>query len=166
MGDFAEAAFFTLRPDVEGGHANDPDDPGGETYMGISKRYHPDVWAKGQPGDIDILRTYHNSYWKPIRGRELPDKTATVVFDFAVNSGPDDAVRALQRALGFEGDEVDGKIGPKTMERVQVSDDETIAQKVMLERMRHFDSLPKNLKQKFGKGWVNRMEKLEEYLGL
>lgn len=27
----------------EGGYVNDPDDPGAETYKGISRRYHPEV---------------------------------------------------------------------------------------------------------------------------
>mgnify|MGYP002957326922 CR=1 FL=1 len=26
---------------VEGGYVNDPDDAGGETYLGISRRYNP-----------------------------------------------------------------------------------------------------------------------------
>jgi type VI secretion system secreted protein VgrG len=33
---------FNTTMTFEGGYANDPDDAGGETYMGISRRYHPD----------------------------------------------------------------------------------------------------------------------------
>ena len=31
---------------VEGGYVNDPDDAGGETYLGISRRYNPNskIW--------------------------------------------------------------------------------------------------------------------------
>ena len=40
MADFKKALTETLRH--EGGYVNDPKDPGGETYKGISRKNHPD----------------------------------------------------------------------------------------------------------------------------
>ena len=39
MANFNESFNITLG--YEGGYSNDPDDAGGETYKGISRRYHP-----------------------------------------------------------------------------------------------------------------------------
>ena len=44
MSSFQKAIEFVLR--WEGGYVNDPDDPGGETNFGISKRAHPDHHQK------------------------------------------------------------------------------------------------------------------------
>lgn len=54
---------------IEGGHHHDPDDPGGETYCGISRRYHPywEGWAmldKGEKPSRELLcGFFNNEYW-------------------------------------------------------------------------------------------------------
>ncbi len=55
----------------EGGYSNDPQDPGGETQWGISKRAHPDVNIKAltRAQAIDIYRA---DYWDKIKGDQLP----------------------------------------------------------------------------------------------
>jgi len=70
----------------EGGYVNDPQDPGGETKYGISKRAHPTV-------DIQALdRTqaeaiYKEKYWDAMGCGHLTDPLDIVVFDSAVNCG-------------------------------------------------------------------------------
>ncbi len=75
---FSAALKFALK--WEGGYVNDPDDPGGETKYGISKRAHPEVDIKNltvaQAGEI-----YKREYWDSIgldsiAGKMIPRRDA------------------------------------------------------------------------------------------
>lgn len=96
MSAFDEAMNLVFR--WEGGYVHDPDDPGGETNFGISKRAHPEVDIKALTKG-KAARIYREDYWKPIRGDSLPRPLAIVLMDFAVHSGGDRALRTLQRVL-------------------------------------------------------------------
>ena len=96
---------------AEGGYVDDPNDNGGETKYGISKRAYPDEDIK----NLTIARAvylYERDYWSAIRGDELPDALALVVMDMAVNAGVPRASRMLQQLIGAD---VDGRIGPNTI---------------------------------------------------
>lgn len=86
-----DAAITTLLK-VEGGYVNHPDDPGGETKWGISKRSYPHLSIKNLTRD-DAISIYRNDYWERVP-TTLPDGLRWMVFDTAVNSG-------VQRALGW-----------------------------------------------------------------
>jgi lysozyme family protein len=45
---------------------------------------------------------YRAMYWNKVRGDELPPAVALVMLDSAVNSGPAQAIRWLQSAVGME----------------------------------------------------------------
>lgn len=92
----------------EGGYANDPKDPGGETNWGISKRSYPNVDIKALTRD-GAKAIYLRDFWMPIEADGLPDAVAWQVLDFAVNSGIQTAIRYLQRAVGVADD---GHWGP------------------------------------------------------
>ena len=118
MADFKPALKKILQ--FEGGYSNDPDDAGGETYKGISRRYHPDWrgWEK-----IDSLKESHNFpgnceadpnleekvgdhyrqfYWNRFLGDEISDQNiAEELFDTAVNLGVGRAVSFLQQGLNL-----------------------------------------------------------------
>lgn len=93
---------------VEGGYVNDPNDPGGETNWGISKRSYPHVDIKNLTRD-GAKAIYKTEFWDVIEADGLPGDLAFQVFDFSVNSGISTAIRYLQRALGVADD---GKYGP------------------------------------------------------
>ncbi len=60
MAEFLPAFNHTIG--VEGGYINDPDDPGGETKFGISKRSYPDINIKLVT--VDLAREiYKQDFW-------------------------------------------------------------------------------------------------------
>jgi lysozyme family protein len=105
----------------EGGYVNDPDDPGGETNFGISKRFYPSVDIRGltRAGAIAI---YRRDWWDKNRIGDFPDPIAIKMLDIAVNMGWSAAVKVLQRACNHAGPAhpiaVDGSCGPITRKTV------------------------------------------------
>ena len=102
MSEFLPAVERTLAH--EGGYSNDPEDPGGETRWGISRR-----WARsvGLP-DLDIrglsreaaIEFYRNHWWDEYHYGDLIDqRIAEEVFDMSVVAGPGASHLCLQRAL-------------------------------------------------------------------
>lgn len=92
----------------EGGYVNNPTDPGKETNWGISKRSYPHLDIKGLTREAAKI-IYLEDFWERIHAEELPKELVFHVFDFAVNSGIETAVRHLQRAVGVADD---GHWGP------------------------------------------------------
>ncbi len=81
---------FGLTVGLEGGYVNDPNDPGGETKYGISKRYNPGIDIKSLT--LDQARTiYLNKYWTPAGCDNLPYPIDMVTFDRSVLYGPANA---------------------------------------------------------------------------
>jgi lysozyme family protein len=128
-----------------------PDDPGGETNCGISKRAFPDVdIASLTPaGAIAIYRANH---WATIRGDELPLFAAFRVLDFAVNSGPAVAVRTLQSVLGVD---TDGVMGPKTLLALLAARPADLLATFAAGRLDFLASLPNWPAN--GRGWARRV---------
>ena len=107
--DWNEAINFVL--EQEGEYTLDPNDPGGETKYGISKKSYPSLDIKNLSRQ-DAVEIYHRDFWVPCRCADLPRPYALAVFDSAVNQGTRVAIRLMQIALGVI---VDGVIGPKTI---------------------------------------------------
>ena len=105
----------------EGGYVSNSSDPGGETRWGISKRSYPNVDIKNltRTGAKDIYRV---DFWARIRADALPDGVAYQLFDFAVNSGIETAVRYFQRALGVADDGHWGPASQSAADRATESD--------------------------------------------
>lgn len=129
-----------FRPDA--GYVNDPDDPGGETWAGISRRVHPEWpgWRKIDDEkpltpekiaslkfvlDADLRELYGDKYWPSLYGEIVDQGVANELFDFSVPSGVAVAVAALQRSLKYlvAGPIVaDGKFGPQTLEAANAAE--------------------------------------------
>lgn len=105
----------------EGGYVNNPNDPGGETHWGISKRSYPHLNIKTLTR-AQARTIYRRDFWNRIHGDELYDGLAFQVFDFAVNSGIETAVRYLQRAIGVADDGVWGPVSAKAAAAMTESD--------------------------------------------
>ena len=70
----------------EGGYVNDPDDLGGETNYGITKRFFPDVDIKNLTKE-QAKKIYHQDYWRPAKCDEVPNHLKHIYFDMCVNFG-------------------------------------------------------------------------------
>ena len=143
----------------EGGDkiTRDPDDPGGLTKFGISKRSNPDVDIENLTED-DAVLIYLEKYWKPSRASELSFQLQDMYFDMVVNFGQRRAVRILQEACNSKNKGsklvVDGRIGPKTLGACKsLEQDRLLAFRVL-----HYSKIvmkKKNL-MKYYYGWIRR----------
>ena len=99
----------------EGGYVNDPDDAGGETNFGISKRSYPNVDIKRLTRD-EAIDIYKRDWWDHYQLGGLPDAIGSKMLDVMVNMGAHAATVCLQRALNTDGQPVavDGVLGPAT----------------------------------------------------
>lgn len=135
----------------EGGYVNHPDDPGGETKFGISKRSYPSVdiaaLTRDQARDI-----YRRDFWDRIQGDDLHDGVAFQTFDFAVNSGIETAVRHLQRSLGVADD---GIWGPVSAAAARATSETDQIMRLNAERLDFMRKL--RAWESFGRGWAGRI---------
>ena len=113
-----EKAFANLIKE-EGGYCDHPNDKGGETKYGISKRSYPHLDIKNLTLD-QAKEIYKKDFWLPIHGDELPsDELACEALEQSVNMGIKTAVSFMQVVCVAEGSidmVVDGKMGKQTLQ--------------------------------------------------
>ena len=155
---------FALVLKNEGGYVDNPADPGGATNLGCTKATW-EAWV-GHPvtkDDIkaltpnDVMPLYKVKYWDTIKGDDLPEGVDYAVFDFAINSGPSRAAKALQSVLSVT---VDGQIGSATLRALETANAREVATGVCEERLAFLQSLPTY--DTFGRGWANRVASVEK----
>lgn len=81
---FEKAIKFTLK--WEDGYSNDPNDPGGETNYGISKRSYPNEDIKNMTPER-ARKIYYENYWLRAGCDKLPEPWDVMVLDAAVHHG-------------------------------------------------------------------------------
>ena len=132
-------------------YVDHPDDPGGETYYGISKRAYPEVNIAALTLD-DAKAIYREDYWDRVRADDLPPELRFLLFDGAVNAGVAQSIKWLQRAVRVRDD---GVIGPITLAAIASSNPHQIASNFLGQRLKHMTEL-KHWDQ-FGRGWARRI---------
>lgn len=128
---FDRAVEFILRE--EGGYNCNPQDPGGETKYGISKRAYPNEDIANLTVD-KAKAIYRRDYWNPLGLDSVKFGPALVLFDCAVNQG-------VKRAMQIK-------------EKVATSSQPFIVA-FQAERALHYASLPTFAT--FGRGWMRRL---------
>ena len=135
----------------EGGYVNDPNDPGGETKWGISKRSYPNLDIASLTRD-QAISIYRTDFWDKIDGDAMPPGVGFQLLDFAVNSGIQTAIRALQRALGVADD---GVFGPVSLAALKAADPADTIMRLLAERLMFMSGL--SGWANFGRGWARRI---------
>lgn len=147
----------------EGGWADHPNDPGGATMAGITRKTYA-AWL-GRPVTRAELRTipdghvraiYRTMFWRPAGGDALPAGVDVCVFDVSVNSGPARAIWFLQRALAITADR---KLSRATLAAARQIPAATIIERICDDRLQWLRRLRRGrLWAVFGKGWGRRVE--------
>ena len=142
----------------EGGYVDHPDDPGGETNLGVTKKVWEEWGGTKDMRDLtveDVVPLYKANYWDRVKGDDLPSGMDLAVFDWAVNSGTGRAAKKLQSMIGTT---ADGGIGPNTLRCL----DEYIDEHGMENTIRNYTEVRQNFYESlktfgtFGKGWTRR----------
>ena len=137
----------------EGGYVNDPNDPGGETKWGISKRSYPHLNIKDLTRQ-DAIAIYQRDFWQRVQGDKLPVPFVFQALDAAVNHGIGNAVRWMQRAAGVADD---GVIGPVTLAAVARQEPADLVLNFNAERLEFYAKL--QTFDHYGRGWTRRVAK-------
>lgn len=167
MSRFTECLNHVLH--AEGGYCDHSSDRGGKTQKGITQATY-DEWRISQglgrqpvigiSGD-ELRGIYRRRYWDVCRCDDLPKPVDYLVFDSAVNSGPRQAAKWLQRAVKAKDD---GRIGTMTLKAVSSSDPVEICESILSQRQDFYqDIVDSNPSQSvFLKGWFNRLAHIRE----
>lgn len=167
-----EFGFLRALPHIlvhEGGKVDHPKDPGGRTNMGITQRVY-NAWRSRSNLPIrdvylidraEVEAIYRFQYWDVVMGDRLPEGVGYVVFDGAVNSGPKQSVKWLQRALGslYTGN-IDGIMGALTVQAVLAAKDHDALIARIIERRETFLRALKTWPT-FGRGWLRRINEVK-----
>ncbi len=144
----------------EGGYVNHPQDPGGETNLGVTKKVYQEHGGTKDMKDLlveDVAPIYKKGYWDKMKGDDLPGGLDLCVFDFGVNAGPGRAAKFLQQMIGTT---VDGGIGPNTLakleEYIRENGEHEAVNKYQEMRQKYYENL--STFATFGKGWTRRVE--------
>lgn len=158
----------------EGGYVNHVNDKGGPTNFGVTQATYS-KWL-GRPATIDEIKNmkvetareiYETQYLTGPRIHTLPNPHPQIlILDMAINHGPRNAIKMLQRTVnlaGFGPISVDGVMGPGTRgatERAQKAMGNYFQNAIVEERIKFYNRIvERNSSQKvFLKGWLRRAD--------
>ena len=156
----------------EGGYVNDKADRGGATNFGVTtSTYHAYLLERNRPlkpvaeiTQAEVEDIYSN-YWRDAHCSYLVEPLDLLVFDSAINHGPNRAIKLLQRALGVDEDGICGRNTLAALhEEVVAVGVESVCQQYLNEREAFYDRIIERdpTQAKFARGWGNRVEHLRE----
>ena len=122
MANFEKA--FKLVVEAEGGYVNDKDDKGGETFMGITRRNHPNLkmwdivdkyidmynsiyginkYLKNRDDVMEEIRgVYKKQYWDKLMLDDVNyQRVANTLFDDCVNRGVSATLKLIRIVYGL-----------------------------------------------------------------
>lgn len=140
-------------------------DRGGQTFAGISRKFHPDWpgWELIDAGERESTRLtilvqefFDRRFWDRINGEAIQEQTiADSIYDFAVNAGPVIAIKLAQMVVGVT---PDGIVGPKTSTALNTTDPEGFQLKFAIAKVARYATICRKdrTQKKFLLGWINR----------
>lgn len=170
MTRFEQCLAHVLRH--EGGYVDHPRDPGGATNFGITRKTLAawrgvKPWWKLSKSEVRLLKSrevasiYRARYWRRCGAPAMAKGLDLALFDFAVNSGPARAVKALQAIVGSSRD---GVVGPITVGAIRRTI-AAIGARALITRLcehrlrflRRLSTFPV-----FGNGWKRRVQSVRQ----
>lgn len=151
----------------EGGYANDPDDKGGCTMMGVTIKVYQKYFGKDKTcedlkriTDDEWLEIFKDGYWKPWKADEIKNQSiAQLCVDMGWGSGPKTAIKKVQATLGLK---ADGIVGPKTLAALNQVPSAGVFRKLWTMRYQWFQQIAKSgNNKKFLRGWLNRLNDIK-----
>ena len=152
---------------IEGGLVDQASDPGGLTNLGITRATLQHYLGANRivtPQDVRDLTPatvapIYMTFWRAIHAELLPLGIDLSVFDWAINSGPANGVKGLQRVLGVG---EDGLCGPDTLNAALGARPVELIEKISAARL-VFDETETNAAERAEDmdGWTNRINKIE-----
>ena len=158
---FTSAMAFMWLPENDGQTLHtSANDPGGSTAWGVTyatwvgwqnMHHEPATFAVFSAcKQADFLPLYRAMYWNACRCGNM-GALGVQVFDIAMNSGPGNAARFLQKVLGVA---ADGELGPVTLAALNNADPKKVNQELFEKREAFYASLP--TARFFERGWDRR----------
>lgn len=148
----------------EGGFVNDPDDSGGATNKGVTLSTFRSFYGSNKTvddlkklTDQQWLYIFLNGYWNKCKATEINNQSIANIFvDWAWGSGPVTAIKKIQKIVGTD---VDGIVGPKTIEAINKKDPKRLFDAIKAARIEFVENLVKQRPKdaKFLKGWKARI---------
>lgn len=176
MANYKEAVKKVMRS--EGGYVNDRDDPGGETYIGVTRVNHSnwegwttiDIIRGESSGHRDfkqnlkgcteltemVEKFYKTYYWDTIKGDYIENQdVADCIFDFGVNGGVRTSSKIAQTVVGSR---ADGVIGRNTLAAISAIEPEKFVMSFTLLRIARYAAICRRrpTSKKYLLGWINR----------
>ena len=168
------ALFSKVIPDlleIEGvKYTNNPQDRGGETKFGISKKQYPHLDIRNLTEALAVA-IYEKDYWLRYRLNEIKDqKLANQIFFLIINMDPLNAIEIVQKAVNASMDyyaverpklKVDGVLGSITIKAINVVYDHMLfllTNAIRLEAIRYYLAVTDHDNSQIVnfRGWVRR----------
>jgi len=153
---------------AEGGYVNDPNDAGGETNYGISKRQYPHLNIKKLTIE-DAIQIYYHDYW--LQGcHKLADAYACFLFDSLVNHRPKTAIKFLQMSFKVSADGILGPISISVINRLKDNHEHTKSMIALCLAYRadfyHDLAVENPTQERFMMGWLRRLFILQQFINI
>ncbi|WP_462250423.1 glycoside hydrolase family 108 protein [Ekhidna sp.] len=151
----------------EGKYVNDPDDPGGETKFGVSKRSYAHLDIKNLTIE-DAKKIYFEDFWLKLSCDKMLPDAAKELFDTSINMGTIRGAKIFQEALNltnrdqrdYKNISIDGNIGPATLKAFESNKYKKALVNVMniLQGEFYINLMRKKERNEKYIGWFNRIE--------
>lgn len=151
----------------EGGFVNNIYDRGGATMRGVTLRTFQQFYGSHQTVDTlkqitteQWLHIFKVGYWDKCSADNIDNQSiANAIVDWAYNSGPTNAIKAVQRIVGQK---ADGIVGPLTLAAINAEDPRKLFIAIHNARIRFVQAIvERDPTQKiFLNGWLNRINSI------
>lgn len=158
----------------EGGYVDHPDDRGGATNYGVTRKTLSEYLGRAATKDdvrnmdIELAREiYRRNYYYGPKIHRLPEPVQSFIFDCSINHGSARAIKFVQKVCNAAGVAtrigIDGKMGPATENAAKTTQDKLgdafLAGLIDERRDFYHKIVEKNPSQRvFLAGWMNRVD--------